>query len=223
MMNPARPGAVTTRQRTPLAAAILAGGRASRLGGINKGTLTVGALPIIDRQLETLRQVASHLFVVGRDDAVWTARQLTVVHDAVPGAGPLGGIYTAVLHSPCERTLVVACDMPFLSVDLLHRMAAVDGADVVIPRSSRGREPLCAIYARTCAADIAARLAEGKYEASTLPAGARIAELAVEDDHGFMNVNTPHDHERAKDYAEWKPEPTGMVSRLREPFPTDER
>ena len=181
-----------------LAAAILAGGRARRLGGINKATLRVGALAIIDRQLPVLRALANEIFVVGRDDPAWTARGLRAVADEVADAGPLGGIYTAIRQSPCERTLVVACDLPFLSAAFLQRLAAVRDADLVIPRSARGYEPLCAIYSRACAAGIHGRLARGEYEASRLPAGIRVAEIAVDDDLSVVNVNTPHDYERAK-------------------------
>ena len=191
-----------------LAAAILAGGHARRLGGVNKGTLTVGATAIIDRQLEVLRALATDVFVVGREDPAWESRGLRVVHDKVPDAGPLGGIYTAIVQSPCERTLVVACDMPFLSDALLRRLAAVQDADLVIPRRARGYEPLCAIYSRVCAPDIRARIDRGAYEASTLPAGVRVIELNVDNDLIFVNVNTPHDYERAKRLIEWKPEPT---------------
>ena len=185
-----------------LAAAILAGGRARRLGGINKATLRVGALAIIDRQLPVLRALANEIFVVGRDDPAWTARGLRAVADEVADAGPLGGIYTAIRQSPCERTLVVACDLPFLSAAFLQRLAAVRDADLVIPRSARGYEPLCAIYSRACEAGIHGRLARGEYEASRLPAGIRVAEIAVDDDLSVVNVNTPHDYERAKGLTE---------------------
>jgi molybdopterin-guanine dinucleotide biosynthesis protein A len=185
-----------------LAAAILAGGRASRLDGVNKGTLMIGRSAIIDRQLDTLRQVAREIFVVGREDVEWTSRGLPVVADEIPGAGPLGGIYTAILRSPRERTLVVACDMPFLSSTLLRALAAVKDADVVIPRHRNGYEPLCAIYSRACAKDIRQRLAHGINEASRLPAGVRVTEFDVETETFFVNVNTPHDYERAKGLIE---------------------
>ena len=180
-----------------LAVAILAGGRARRLGGVNKATLRIGTLAIIDRQLPVLRAFAG-VFVVGRDDPEWTSRGLRVVADEIPDAGPLGGIYTAIRHSPCERTLVVACDMPFLSGAFLQRLAAVSDADVVIPRSARGYEPLCAIYSRACEIEIHGRLTRREYEASKLPAGLRVAEVDVDDDLSVVNVNTPHDYERAK-------------------------
>jgi molybdopterin-guanine dinucleotide biosynthesis protein A len=181
-----------------LAAAILAGGRARRFDGVNKGTLMIGRTAIVDRQLETLRDVTGHIFVVGRTDIVWTSRGLRVIADQIPEAGPLGGIYTALMHSPFDRTLVVACDMPFLSASLLQAMAAVPDADLVIPRHAGGYEPLCAIYSRACATDIRNRIEHGLREASRLPVGLRVTEFDVDNDAMFVNVNTPHDYERAK-------------------------
>jgi molybdopterin-guanine dinucleotide biosynthesis protein A len=194
--------------RSALAAAILAGGRARRLGGVNKGALDIGGAPIIDRQLKTLAALTSDIFVVGRPDAFWTERGLPVIEDEIADAGPLGGIYTALIHSPADRTLVVGCDMPFLAVDFLERLQAVTEADVVVARSARGIEPLCAVYSRACAGEIRARLDRGANEASVLPAGVRVAEVAVDRPLVILNVNTPHDYERAKGLIEWKPEST---------------
>jgi molybdopterin-guanine dinucleotide biosynthesis protein A len=185
-----------------LAAAILAGGRAKRMDGVNKGTLVIGRSAIIDRQLKTLGEVAADIFVVGLSDVTWTSRGLRVVPDEIANVGPLGGIYTAIVRSPCERTLVVACDMPFLSSGLLRQMAAVRDADLVIPRHARGYEPLCAIYSRACADDVRDRLARGLNEASRLPTGLRVTEIDVDNERFFVNVNTPHDYERAKGLSE---------------------
>lgn len=196
----------TTR---PVAAAILTGGRARRLGGRRKATLDVGGIPIIRRQLAALRQIADPIILVGDDPGPCGEPGVEIVPDALPGCGALGGIYTAISASPHERTLVVACDMPFLSVPLFQHMLAVRGADLVIPRSSRGYEPLCALYSRACAAPIRVRLGRGELEASVLPAGVRIVDIGPEalaafDSHGllFVNVNTPHDYERARNLAQ---------------------
>lgn len=194
-------------KKSRLAAAVLAGGRATRFDGVNKGTLVVGSSTIIDRQLEALREVADTVFVVGRDDPAWSSRGLHVIADEVAGAGPLGGIYTAVVHSPCDRTLVVACDMPFVSASLLQRLADVDDADVVIPRHAGGYEPLCAIYSRACAGDMRDRLARGLKQASVLPAGVRVTELDIDEDVLFVNVNTPHDYARARELSGRMPQP----------------
>ena len=187
-----------------LAAAILGGGRATRMGGVNKGGLTLGAMDIVDRQLHALRDLAAHIFVVGGESEVWTARHLDVVPDDLPGSGALGGIYTAIVRSPCHRTLVLACDMPFVSAAFLRRLAEED-ADVVMPRSHRGCEPLCAVYSRTCAPEIGARIGRGELQASTPLVGVRVVEIGPDiiamydpDDLMFMNVNTPHDYARAR-------------------------
>jgi molybdopterin-guanine dinucleotide biosynthesis protein A len=194
-------------QERPLAAAILAGGQARRLGGLDKKTLTVGGPAILERQLTVLREVADPIFVVGGPGAL-VPPWLRVVPDAMAGAGALGGIYTAIVESPCDRTLIVACDMPFLSGALLARMAA-EVADLVIPRGERGYEPLCAIYAKACAAPMRQRIERGELKASRLPDGLRVVELgpdvlAAYDPEGltFVNINTPHDYERARDLAD---------------------
>jgi len=193
--------------RSPLAAAILTGGRASRMGGQRKSLLTVGGSPIIERQLAVLRQVAEPIFQVTSPNRT-SDIGLAVVIDEFPERGALGGIYTAIVRSPHERTLVVACDMPFLDERFLAYMAALE-ADLVIPRSNRGYEPLCAIYSRTCAAPIRERIIRGELEASRLPEGVKVAEVSAEtvaayDPDGLLlvNVNTPHDYERAKQVLE---------------------
>ena len=190
----------------PIAAAILTGGRGRRMGGVRKSGLEVGGASILERQLPVLRAVATHLFVVGASAELDSAG-LDVVSDLMPGHGALGGIYTAIMSSPCERTLVVACDLPFLDARLLEYMAGLD-ADLVIPRTGRGYEPLCAVYGRACAPAIRERLERGALAASVLPEGVRIVEVGPEalepyDPDGllFLNVNTPHDYARARELS----------------------
>jgi molybdenum cofactor guanylyltransferase len=191
----------------PLAAAILAGGRARRMHGADKAALQVGGQPILERQLEILAHLTPEIFVVGRTPA-GLPPGMRVVADRIPGAGALGGIYTAIVESPCDRTLVLGCDMPFVTLPLLERLIAEE-ADVVIPRTIRGYEPLCAIYTRACAEGIRERIEHGDLRASVPPAGLRMVELgpdvlAALDPRGaaLTNVNTPDDHARARRLAD---------------------
>jgi molybdopterin-guanine dinucleotide biosynthesis protein A len=200
----------------PVAAAILAGGRARRMGGLDKASLHVGGLRIVDRQVAVLHQVADPVFVVANDAAPFANLGLRVVPDALPGAGALGGLYSALAASPAPRTLVVACDMPFLSVPLLRRLTQPSDADAVMPRSPRGLEPLCAVYSAAAAGAIRRRIEEGDLKMARLAADLRVEELGPEvlaayDPQGllFVNVNTPHDYERALGLVETVSKPPG--------------
>lgn len=177
------------------------------MGGADKSALAIGERPILARQLEVLRDVASEIFIVGPPPACLPPG-IRAVADHIPGAGALGGIYTAIVESPCARTLVLGCDMPFVSAALLQRLASED-ADLVIPRTARGYEPLCAIYAKSCAGNIRQRIERGELQASLPPRGVRVVELgpdvlAALDPGGWMltNVNTPDDHVRARSLAD---------------------
>ena len=188
-----------------LAVAILAGGRARRMGGVDKSRLPLDGRAILDRLLDVVRPVTTDIFAVGDTYGAAAQAGLPVIPDLIADGGALGGIYTAILNSPCDRTLVLACDMPFVTTAFVQRLASVDEADVVMPRTVAGYQPLCAVYGRACAAPIRARLDLGERHAAVLPDGVRVAEigpgeLAAYDPDGllFVNVNTPHDYAQAQ-------------------------
>lgn len=189
----------------PVAAAILAGGEARRMAGANKAALSVGGRRIIDTQLALLRQIADPVFLVSPHAGRFSDLQIAVVADVIPGAGPLGGIHAALAFSPHPRTVIVACDLPFLSLPLLRRLVRPTDADLVIPRSARGYEPLSATWAAACLDPVRRRLEAGHRKAALLVEDVRIEEIGPEflascDPHGrlFVNVNTPHEYEQAQ-------------------------
>jgi molybdopterin-guanine dinucleotide biosynthesis protein A len=201
------------RGKQSIAAAILAGGQARRMAGANKATLRIGSRTIIDRQLALVRQLADPVFIVSSRSDVFdgVAATTTIVPDILPGAGPLGGIYTALVTSPHPRILVVACDMPFLTLPLLEILTRDSEADLVIPRSARGYEPLCATWSTACAAVVRRRIDGGQLKAALVVEDVRVEEigpdsLAACDPDGllFVNVNTPHDYEQAQEVSRQK-------------------
>ena len=197
------------------AAAILAGGRARRLGGAPKALLEIGGVRIIDRQLAALRAVAGAICIVG-DTARYGGFGVPVIGDALPDAGALGGIYTALVWSPAPRVIVVACDLPFLSPGLLRRLGEPAAADVVVPRSARGYEPLCAAWHVRAAAVLRRRIVRGELKASDAIGDVTAEEIGPEalaqcDPRGllFVNVNTSHDYERAQGLSRLESESDG--------------
>ena len=118
----------------------------------------------------------------------------------------MGGLYTALVRAPTEHTLVVACDLPFLTASFLRHLATRVGTrDAAVPRSETGPQPLCAVYARSCIAPIRARLDRGALQVSALTQTIDVThldapELAPFDPDGtlFTNVNHPDDYRRAR-------------------------
>ncbi len=198
-----------------VAAAILAGGQARRLGGVNKADLRIGGRRIVERQLEALRQAADPVFIVSGNHREFDDLGIGVVADLVDGAGSLGGIYTALSSSPRDRTIIVACDMPYLTAALMQLLVRASDADVVIPRSEKGLQPLCAVWSARALEPIRRRVHDKKLKVLSVLEELRVEEIGPEvlascDPHGllFVNVNTPHDYERAQGFSRLESKPS---------------
>jgi molybdopterin-guanine dinucleotide biosynthesis protein A len=131
---------------------ILAGGASSRFGQ-DKALVEVGGKPMLARMCELLRSAAIEVTVIA-DPERYANFRFRCVADHWPGEGPLGGIITALEdadardHLP-EWNLIVSCDMPFLThgwLSYLAERASKSAAQVVLPQSAHGPEPLCACY-----------------------------------------------------------------------------
>jgi molybdopterin-guanine dinucleotide biosynthesis protein A len=190
--------------RESTSAAILAGGQAKRLGGLDKSRLVVQGRSIIVRQLDVLQRVAADVFIVAADQARFADLHLPVHLDREPGTGAIGAIYTALEAARGDTVLTIACDLPFLTAPLLdelvRRAAAADGAWV---RSARGVEPLVACYRRHARTAIQAEIRAGRLRARDLGAVLTMAEISPDDLARYgvpgellANVNTPDDYAR---------------------------
>lgn len=166
----------------------------------------VGTRSILERQLSLLHGIASHILIVGRGGSEVQPHGIRVVADRVPGAGALGGLYTALMEAPTEQVLVIACDMPFLNAPFLtYLVERGRDVDAAVPCDARGDHPLCASYAQRIADHLHRRITGGK-----LRVGEALMELEVRrvgpdelapfdpDGRLLCNVNTLEDYERAR-------------------------
>src|SRR5262249_61690270 len=127
-----------------ISAAILAGGRATRLGGADKASLVVGGARIVERQLAALASVATDVRIVANDAERYADLGVRLVPDAIAGARPLGGLYTALVDARPDRVLVLACELPSLPAALLQRLAQESGTGEpvdALPRQTERRLP----------------------------------------------------------------------------------
>jgi molybdopterin-guanine dinucleotide biosynthesis protein A len=182
---------------------ILAGGQARRLGRQDKAALVVADRRILDRQLAALGGRASRIVLVGGPDRHIVG--VEVIPDRLPGMGALGGLYTALVSAASDRTLVLACDMPYVTGPFLEFLATTGGdCDATVPRDGQGLHPLCAVYARSAAPAIRHAIDRGvrRVRDAIDPLRMLLIEgpaLEAFDPEGRLltNINTPDEYARA--------------------------
>jgi molybdenum cofactor guanylyltransferase len=193
---------------------ILAGGASSRMGR-DKGLLDFGGVPLIVHTARLLQPIVAEVTVVGSPNR-YAKFGLRVVADKAQalhglessGCGPLAGIATALSATLMPWNLVVACDLPYLSakwLDWLLSRALCSQAEVVVPRTERGIEPLAAVYRRECSAPIAAALARGVRKVTDVIETLEVKfvyprEWRHADSGGLVlrNMNVPEDYAEAR-------------------------
>ncbi|MDP6549551.1 MAG: molybdenum cofactor guanylyltransferase [Dehalococcoidia bacterium] len=189
---------------------VLAGGRSQRLGR-DKALETIGGQPLVRRVIDRISQVTEEVVVVVAEQSQADALPLEEGHrvalDRYPGGGALGGIFTGLAAAQHQWGIAVACDMPFLNLDLLRRMLYLrQGADAVVPMLRGWPEPTHAIYSKACLPFMEQRLLAGDPKIARFFDKVRVAYLPEEeiaaldpDFLSFLNVNTPQDLAKARE------------------------
>lgn len=203
--------------RAPVAAVIVAGGRSRRMGQDKRQLRLWGAHgpTLLEHTLALVAPLCAEVIVVLNDPEHWPELPATIVGDAYPDGGALGGIYSGLLAAQHTHALVVAADMPLLNAALLRWMIAQPrGYDVLVPRlAERGQarnrlgvESLHAIYSHACLTPIARQLDAGNPQVIGFFDQVRVQliepEIVAQFDpggHAFRNVNTPEDLALARD------------------------
>jgi molybdopterin-guanine dinucleotide biosynthesis protein A len=187
---------------------ILAGGASSRMGE-DKSRLTLGGRTFVESATRTLRAVTTCVSVVSSRDGA-ESHGLPLVRDLRAGVGALGGLHASLASCRAEWAAVVACDLPFVTGELLTRLVSMcaDDMDAVVPVQEDGRlQPLCALYrSRVCLEEVEEMIRADELRPRLLLSRVRARRVAFEelsDLEGsrrlFLNVNTPEDYARALD------------------------
>ena len=126
---------------------ILAGGKGSRMEGLDKGMIEFRNMPLIEHVLHRIApQVDALMINANRNFEFYAASGLPVIPDErTDFAGPLAGIEAALARTITPLALIVPCDTPFLPSDLVSRLVDVmirEEADVVIPDDGEREQPL---------------------------------------------------------------------------------
>jgi molybdenum cofactor guanylyltransferase len=181
---------------------ISAGGKSSRIG-TDKALVKVGGKTILERIIERTKDLGqAETLLISNDVEKYRQFGLTTYADVFPDKGSLGGIYTGIHYASSPYSLIIACDMPFLSVPLLNYMISLidEKYELIVPRVTGHPEPLHALYHKTCLEPINKRIEANQLKVMDFYEGLKIRYLD-EDEYlefnpngtAFMNVNSPED------------------------------
>jgi molybdopterin-guanine dinucleotide biosynthesis protein A len=193
--------------RDDITGLLLAGGRGSRMGGVDKGLQLHRGRTLAEHALERLRpQVGSLAISANRHLARYQAFGLPVFEDAPApeGAGPLAGLLAGITHAKTPYVACVPCDAPNFPLDLVARLASAihsEVADVAMAMDHERHHPVFCLVATRLRADLESYLDEGGRRMMAWLQRHRCAEARFDDARAFANANTLADLTRLESGA----------------------
>ncbi|PSB34467.1 molybdenum cofactor guanylyltransferase [Stenomitos frigidus] len=195
-----------------LAAIVLAGGQSKRMGR-DKALLDIEGIPLLRRVCHVALQCTPIVDVITFQPEQYRAIVPATCHllqeHALPGAttphGPLVGFAQALETMQrdgvqTEWVLLLACDLPRLSGETLQQWVKeldhAEDAVALLPKSSKGWEPLCGFYRTSCLKSLRAAIERGDRSFQRWLAQEYVKELPIENQSMLFNCNTPQDLER---------------------------
>ncbi|QUH20634.1 molybdenum cofactor guanylyltransferase [Alkaliphilus sp. B6464] len=181
-------------------ALVLAGGNSTRMGQ-NKALLKIGSKSLIEIVVEKLQNLFDEIIVVTNSPENYPMlKNIRFEKDCIvtPVKNSLVGIYTGLLKSSNDHVFVVACDMPFLNMDLVqHMLSELGNEDVLVPFLEGHYEPLHAIYNKRCLYNIKHMIDIGNYkiinlydDVKTIKVNEKKIRRLDPQLKSFMNINT---------------------------------
>lgn len=184
-----------TNERLKMSAVILAGGRARRMGGADKGLALLNGRPLVAWVLDRIAPQVDELFIsANRNLDQYCVFGHLVLPDASPDfQGPLAGLLRAMTEAMLPLVLSVPCDTPFLPEDLAERLTvALDesGADIAIPVCAGQVHRAVCLCRRSLRPGLENFLAQGGRRVGEWQSLLRRVEVPFDDEWDFLNLNT---------------------------------
>ncbi len=185
-----------------LTAIILAGGKSSRMKQ-DKGLTYLQDTMLVEAVLGKVKKISSNILLL-TSNPDYGQFGYPCIEDIYLNRGPLVGIYSGLLHSNTTINLVLACDIPFVSEQLLNALldAYID-EDVLYCLHQGKTEPLVAIYKNSCAAHFKQMIDLNNLKITDAIEGLHIRAISFDAEpwfaeHEFANINSPDELEKYK-------------------------
>jgi molybdenum cofactor guanylyltransferase len=191
-----------TIERSQISGLILAGGRGSRMGHVDKGLQPFRGMPMAQHVIQQLApQVASLMINANQNLADYQGFGLPLWPDEMSGfAGPLAGLQTGLLHCATPYLVTAPCDSPFVPADLVNRLAqglAQQDADLAVALTGAGAtrqaHPVFCLAKTALLPHLTAYLQGGGRKFDGWYASLKVAEVHFADEAAFRNINTLDD------------------------------
>ena len=178
---------------------ILAGGKSSRMG-TDKGLVNLKGHSLINHVIQVVNLMCDDIIIISNQPR-YKNLGVPVFEDILKNKGPVGGLHSGLRHSKTQYNLLVACDMPNISFDLIKFVLDnVDGTeDAVVPLNNNQPEPLCGVYAKNCIAQLEKAIDENRFKMQEILKNLNTKYISVDESlpfytsELFMNVNTMED------------------------------
>ncbi len=193
---------------TKIAAIVLAGGKSSRMGR-DKALIKLGDRPLLYQICTLARECATPVYVV----TPWIEKYRAIlppncqlIHEKIRHQGPLRGFALGLQYVKQEWVLLLACDLPFLTASVVKQWCQYlptvpPEAIALLPNSSKGWEPLCGFYRRSCLSSLETYLDRGGRSFQSWLSNQTVQELPVVDRQVLFNCNTPEDYQKIPHFS----------------------
>lgn len=190
-----------------IAGLIIAGGKGSRMGGVDKCLLTLNGVSLLNLCQQRLApQVSRWAFNANGEPGRFSAElpaDIPVLADRQPDLGPLGGVITGLQwlqQQPQQWLLTIAADTPFFPEDLADRLglALRDGDRLAIARQCDQLHPLFGLWHQSLLAPLQACADRGQLKMQQLVRELHCATADFAGSEAFFNINRPEDWQRAE-------------------------
>jgi molybdopterin-guanine dinucleotide biosynthesis protein A len=173
---------------------VLAGGKGTRMGSVDKGLQPLRGKPMVQWVLERLApQVAEIVINANQNIPAYEKYGHRVVADEIGGfAGPLAGLHAGLKFAAQPLVVTVPCDSPFLPQDLVARLREQLGArDLAVAKTGAQPHPVFALMKREVRESLEAFLASGGRKIDAWYAALKVVEVGFDDEaDAFRNINT---------------------------------
>ena len=181
-------------EQKEITAIILAGGKSSRMKE-EKGLVYFNGKMLVEHVIASVSKITNRVIIITANPA-YLQFGYPCIEDMMRDKGPLGGILTGLVNSSTQKNILLGCDLPFLSENILTRLVNNNGDEDVLLTEHLGKaEPLCSVYDRSCINHFRSRLEQNQLKITDAFEGLKTRVISFDNEdwfagNEFANINS---------------------------------